>query len=219
MKRSMVLRCALATGALAGVLLVSACSPASNGAAALAGSTGGAVGGGSPTQANGGTPPSASVQAPSASASGGAPAVAVSPATPQAIGTPKAANTAAVADIYVPLCGPSGQSKKASIEAAALDVSCDSQEIVEQAQWTTWNGSYAAGTGVSVENDCTPSCAAGTTHSYPVTIRLDKPVQATCGEFWSELVLSYQGTPPPGVAYHDGKPESVVSLGSVGPYC
>jgi hypothetical protein len=210
MKRSVVLRCVLATGVLAGVLAVSACGPASNGAKAPAGSasTAAPTGAGDPGQAGQPTPTSPSAQPPSPSAGVGS--VSVGSAI---------AGSATVADIHFPLCASPGPHTQSPVEAATLDVSCDSQEIVAKADWSTWNTSYAAGTGISLENDCTPNCASGTQHSYPVTIRLDKPVQATCGEFWSEMVLTYQGTPPPGADYRSGKPQSITDLGSSRTYC
>ncbi|MFB7508928.1 hypothetical protein [Streptomyces broussonetiae] len=39
-------------------------------------------------------------------------------------------------------------------------------------RWSQWGPDGAKGVGVNWVNDCTPYCAAGTFHSYPVVIRL-----------------------------------------------
>ncbi len=42
-------------------------------------------------------------------------------------------------------------------------------------RWTHWGPASAVGTGLDAVNDCVPYCAAGTFHSYPVQVRLDRP--------------------------------------------
>ncbi|MFF3732898.1 hypothetical protein ACFYXM_21875 [Streptomyces sp. NPDC002476] len=42
-------------------------------------------------------------------------------------------------------------------------------------RWTHWGPSSAVGTGLDAVNDCRPYCAAGTFHTYPVEVRLDRP--------------------------------------------
>ncbi|MFJ1615209.1 hypothetical protein [Streptomyces sp. NPDC088249] len=42
-------------------------------------------------------------------------------------------------------------------------------------RWTQWGPASAAGSGLDAVNDCQPYCAAGTFHSYPVKVRLDRP--------------------------------------------
>ncbi|MGW2181315.1 hypothetical protein ACWCXX_25095 [Streptomyces sp. NPDC001732] len=41
--------------------------------------------------------------------------------------------------------------------------------------WSSWGPTSAAGRALDVVNDCQPYCAAGKFHSYPVTVRLDRP--------------------------------------------
>ncbi|MEU6809918.1 hypothetical protein ABZ920_13150 [Streptomyces sp. NPDC046831] len=41
--------------------------------------------------------------------------------------------------------------------------------------WSHWGPGSATARGVNVVNDCTPYCAVGTFHSYPVVVRLDSP--------------------------------------------
>ncbi|MEV6652548.1 hypothetical protein [Streptomyces sp. NPDC051219] len=42
-------------------------------------------------------------------------------------------------------------------------------------RWSDWGPTAAVGTGVDMVNDCQPYCAAGKFHSYPVTVKLDRP--------------------------------------------
>ncbi|MFB7915586.1 hypothetical protein [Streptomyces sp. NPDC056061] len=42
-------------------------------------------------------------------------------------------------------------------------------------RWTRWGPESAVGSGLDAVNDCRPYCAAGTFHTYPVTVRLDRP--------------------------------------------
>lgn len=41
-------------------------------------------------------------------------------------------------------------------------------------RWSRWGPDSAVATGRDVANDCVPYCAAGTFHSYRVTVRLDR---------------------------------------------
>ncbi|WSQ97417.1 hypothetical protein OG735_04370 [Streptomyces sp. NBC_01210] len=42
-------------------------------------------------------------------------------------------------------------------------------------RWSHWGPTSAVGSGRDVVNDCQPYCAAGKFHSYPVTVRFDRP--------------------------------------------
>ncbi|WP_327365737.1 hypothetical protein [Streptomyces sp. NBC_01217] len=42
-------------------------------------------------------------------------------------------------------------------------------------RWSDWGHTTAVGRGLDAVNDCQPFCAEGTFHSYPVTVRLDRP--------------------------------------------
>ncbi len=39
-------------------------------------------------------------------------------------------------------------------------------------KWSVWNGTQAKATGSEWLDDCTPNCAAGKFHHYPVSVRL-----------------------------------------------
>ncbi len=47
--------------------------------------------------------------------------------------------------------------------------------------WTRWRSGEASATGVGHQNDCTPNCAAGHFHTYPLTVRLSRPVTCVKG--------------------------------------
>ena len=50
----------------------------------------------------------------------------------------------------------------------------DGNSRLASLHWSHWDASSARATGVNVVNDCKPYCAAGTFHSYPVVVRLDR---------------------------------------------
>jgi hypothetical protein len=165
MKQGIALRAALTVGAAAGVVAISACSPTSSGAPATA----------QPTP-----PTSTTAQAPANQAN--APGAQVTSAT-------------GPAHIYFPLCGAGSASVRSKIEPTVITFSCDSTLSVVDAHWTTWNSDHAEATAVLEENDCTPSCADDVLARNKVTVRFDKPVRESCGEFWSEAVFTYLGKP------------------------
>ncbi|GAA3476929.1 hypothetical protein GCM10018966_014580 [Streptomyces yanii] len=50
----------------------------------------------------------------------------------------------------------------------------DGNSILTALRWSAWKPNFATGRGLNVVNDCRPFCAAGTFHSHPVTVRLDR---------------------------------------------
>lgn len=62
------------------------------------------------------------------------------------------------------------------VRASHFLIACgDGNSILTALRWTQWKPKFAVGSGLNVLNDCRPYCAAGTFHSYPVTVRLDRP--------------------------------------------
>jgi hypothetical protein len=63
--------------------------------------------------------------------------------------------------------------------------------------WSHWGANDADATGTGHENDCTPNCAAGRFHLYPLRVRLSRPVVCVRGrrEF-SRLAWTYTGKRP-----------------------
>ena len=57
----------------------------------------------------------------------------------------------------------------------------DFNSLVDKLSWSSWTTKAARGRGTLVENDCTPSCVAGKTFSYPVTVELGRAVPTHYG--------------------------------------
>ncbi|MEJ1202138.1 MULTISPECIES: hypothetical protein [unclassified Streptomyces] len=67
--------------------------------------------------------------------------------------------------------------------------------------WFRWDANAAVGRGSNAINDCDPYCAAGTFHSYPVTVRLDQPRawEKEPGErHYTRMTLTYTDGKPDG---------------------
>lgn len=138
--------------------------------------------------------------------------VAISACSPTSSGAPASSQPAPAAQvssstgparIYFPLCG-AGAATKSTIEPSSLTFSCDSTLSAADVHWTTWNSNDAQGTATLEENDCTPSCAEDVVARNKVTVRFDKPVKESCGEFWSEAVFTYVGKPV-GAVHHQAQ--------------
>ena len=61
-------------------------------------------------------------------------------------------------------------------EPRAIYFSGDSGDIATDLTWSSWAADRAVGSGTWHYLDCRPSCAAGTSTPYPVTITLTNPV-------------------------------------------
>jgi hypothetical protein len=72
--------------------------------------------------------------------------------------------------------------------------------------WSRWDATAAVGRGTNAVNDCDPYCAAGAFHSYPVTVRLDRPeaaAQDAGRPHYTRITLTYTDGRP------DGSPRTV----------
>jgi hypothetical protein len=68
--------------------------------------------------------------------------------------------------------------------------------------WTTWTSHFAAAYGTLYENDCTPNCADGHFHDYPVIVTAwgSASVAGHPGERrYTQLTLTFPGTSRPPV--------------------
>lgn len=77
--------------------------------------------------------------------------------------------------------------------------------------WTRWAPAHAAGTGIQSLNDCTPDCAAGRFHDYPVDISLTGSVLVGQNEpfAYAKITLTYTGSRPTTYATVNGKVKAV----------
>ena len=81
---------------------------------------------------------------------------------------------------------------------SSMPILCDGSESLEHLTWSEWNFSKATGTGVANVDDCSPSCAAGHFHSYPVTVTLNLPEYTDHGWEWTHAVVIFPGKHPVG---------------------
>jgi hypothetical protein len=76
----------------------------------------------------------------------------------------------------------SGCEHRPRIRPKAIVVACgDGNFFVDHIRWSRWRSTSAVGTGTGHLNDCTPNCAAGHFHTFPVTVRLSRVVECVPG--------------------------------------
>lgn len=63
-------------------------------------------------------------------------------------------------------------SPSARVRPVNIVMACDGGQTLEAINWTAWKPSEAIGRGTSLENTCTPSCAAGHFIRNSIAIRL-----------------------------------------------
>ena len=63
-----------------------------------------------------------------------------------------------------------------SAKPTGLVLSCaDANIALETLKWSSWGKSTAKATGIFSENDCSPTCAAGTFNRYKANVTLSAP--------------------------------------------
>jgi hypothetical protein len=68
------------------------------------------------------------------------------------------------------------------LRPTSIVITCaDANTELIRLRWSTFGGPTASGTGDYAYNDCTPDCAAGHVHSYPVTVVLSSPKRCPDG--------------------------------------
>jgi hypothetical protein len=104
---------------------------------------------------------------------------------------PKALDT----DLYVVNCVTFEQ------KPVELVLYCaDAGQILNQITWSSWTSTEAKGSGISIANDCEPSCAEGSDVSSKVEIRLFKPITSDSGKIvFSQIEMQYDKVQPSGV--------------------
>lgn len=75
-----------------------------------------------------------------------------------------------------------GDCKHSQVKPAQVVIYCaDANGLLKGMRWSSFGGSTARGTGDYSFNDCSPDCAAGHFHSYPVTVTLSQPKRCPDG--------------------------------------
>ena len=76
----------------------------------------------------------------------------------------------------------------------------DAGQILNQITWSSWTSTEAKGSGISITNDCEPSCAEGSDVISKVEITLFKPVTSEAGKVvFSQIEMQYDKVQPSGV--------------------
>jgi len=85
-----------------------------------------------------------------------------------------------------------------SVRPASIVFACgDGNFYATSLHWSSWHAATASARGVGHENDCKPYCAAGHFHTYPLTVRLSRPVQCIHGRTeFSRIAWTYTGAHP-----------------------
>lgn len=69
-----------------------------------------------------------------------------------------------------------------AVRPASIVFACgDGNFYATSLHWSSWGTTAAAAKGVGHQNDCKPYCASGHFHTYPLTVRLSRPVQCVHG--------------------------------------
>lgn len=98
--------------------------------------------------------------------------------------------------------------RKPKVEPADFVLACvDGSYGLADAHWTKWAPADAVGVGTEYLNDCTPNCAIGHFHNYPVDIRLTgSDLVARNGPFaYTKLTMAYPAKRPPFTTLVKGK--------------
>jgi len=103
--------------------------------------------------------------------------------------------------------GGCGALEHAKYKPKSIVVSCGDGTIrVKKAHWAKWGKKRARGRGKAVINDCTPSCAEGTPHTYRVKLTLSRARKCDFGpkRQFRRLTLTYPNDRPDGIAKTNG---------------
>ncbi|MFI1568609.1 hypothetical protein ACH4ZX_37260 [Streptomyces sp. NPDC020490] len=86
------------------------------------------------------------------------------------------------------------------VRPAGFMLACgDGNSRLTALHWSRWGPESATAEGVNAVNDCEPYCAAGTFHSYRVTVRLGRPEpwkKRPHVRHFTRLTLEYHGSRP-----------------------
>lgn len=110
-----------------------------------------------------------------------------------------AASAAGSHRVYLPACTATA---KASYKPHRVVLACaDANAFVKRIQWSHWGADRAHGHGTARVNDCNPSCAQGTFHSYPVRLTATRPRRCSSGKReWKRLRYVFPKKRPAGYA-------------------
>lgn len=92
-----------------------------------------------------------------------------------------------------------------AVAPAVMTLTCaDANYGLAAMKWQSWGAVTTRGAGVARANDCTPNCAAGTFHSFPVVATASAIRTCRSGrKQYTRLVLTYPGSRPTGIGATD----------------
>jgi hypothetical protein len=92
-----------------------------------------------------------------------------------------------------------------SIAPGEFTLACgDGNYRLTRMTWPTWGGATANGHGLASANDCTPDCASGHFHTFPVSAVASKIAVCASGrKQYTRLVLTYGTKRPAGIKTTD----------------
>ena len=99
---------------------------------------------------------------------------------------------------WINTCGPLVSAPTDLVLACA-----DGNYELTKLAWRNWGRAAATARSVARANDCTPNCAAGHFHSYPVDVTATS--LKTCGRarYYATLTIAYPGKRPAGIGARD----------------
>ena len=81
-----------------------------------------------------------------------------------------------------------------SAKPTGLVLSCaDANIALETLKWSSWGKSTAKATGIFSENDCSPTCAAGTFNRYKANVTLSAPKTVNGTKVFTKVRVVFPG--------------------------
>lgn len=72
----------------------------------------------------------------------------------------------------------------------------DGNFFATRLRWSRWDAREALATGLGHQNDCTPDCARGHFHVYPISVRLSAPIVCAHLNEFAKLSSRFLGRKP-----------------------
>jgi hypothetical protein len=108
------------------------------------------------------------------------------------------ATVAAGAVARVPVFG--GCTSKVRVRPHNVTFACaDGNFYATGLRWTRWDAREATAAGTGHRNDCSPNCAAGHFHAYPLTVTLSRPLVCAGFDEFSRVAWRFGRAGPTGV--------------------
>lgn len=85
------------------------------------------------------------------------------------------------------------------VKPTDLVITCaDANSMLTELSWQGWSNGRAKGVGLYELNDCEPTCVAGTTRTYPVSVLLTRPKVQAGERVLTKLTMTFAKKSPTG---------------------